>query len=123
MNPNRVTVHAGWSNSDQEADGDSAYIDTIYAKLLAFQQSRTPFTVTTARHQFTSMLISEMDVVTDANTEESLLVTLNMRQVILVSTQQVTLPAPAAQAQPQTTGGTVQRGTQQLTPVTKQSVP
>lgn len=126
--PSEVVMQVGWSNSDYEAllgaltaifDGslpNGDYVDSVYSQLLALQQSRQPFSVTTSRRQYDNMLLQSLSVVTDAKTSSALIVTATLREILLVSTQVTKLPPKANQANPAATAETVNMGTKTLTP-------
>ena len=124
--PSEVVIRCGWSNSSIDAlagtfsaffDGGSAsgssYIDGVYSQLLALQQGRQPFTITTARRQYSNMLIVALQVTRDNRTNDLLMVSATCREIIIVSTQATTLPPSANQANPASTAETVDAGVKQ----------
>lgn len=97
--------------------GTSAVQD-IYQQLLKLQISVTPFTIYTGKRKYDNMLIKTMTVETDRTTENSLVATLNCRQVMIVSTSVLAVSAsPLDQASPQATNPTSDLGTKQTVPV------
>ncbi|KKL39535.1 hypothetical protein WR30_11215 [Burkholderia contaminans FFH2055] len=124
--PSEVVMRCGWSNSDYEAllgtfqalfNGSlpsADYVSSVYSQLLALQQSRQPFNVTTSRRQYTNMLISGLAVTTDAKTSAALIVTATLREIILVETKVTTLPPKANQADPSATSEVQDMGTKRL---------
>jgi hypothetical protein len=111
--PARLTVDVGYSNSSVQANGDPNYVQDIYAQFLALQASRQPFDVITGKRPYTNMLITMLHTVTDEATENALLLTVRMKEVILVDTQTVSVPSTANMTNPQSNGATQSTGTQQ----------
>ena len=89
----------------------------IYDKLLKLQSDRNPFDVYTGKRIYRDMLIRSLSTVTDRETENSLVVTLLLRQVILITTSTLTLPAPIEQqANPRSTAEPSNFGSKSLQP-------
>lgn len=139
--PAEVTIHCGWSNSpvDQSffsslkalvntpnlvqsmLQGNSeSQVKEIYSKLLELQQSRQLVDIYTGKRAYKNMLLRSISTATDRQTENSLMVTVVARQVIIVQTQVVTV-ASAAENQKfaQSTMPTANSGTKQLQPAPK----
>ena len=137
--PAEVVIRCAWSNSPSNTgvvDGlagavtgtvrtigsllsgnDIGQVRDVYAKLLALQTSRIPFDVLTGKRNYTNMLVKTLRQETNKDSENSLMITATLRQVILVSTQTVTVQTPAInQSNPQVTGPTSNQGTKQLAP-------
>ena len=97
----------------------TAPLSETYANLLALQASRIPFMVVTGKRSYKSMLISSLTCSTDAQTENVLAISLQLREIIIVNveTAQITVTADRSkQANPGKTAITEQRGTQQAEP-------
>lgn len=107
--PPEVTIRAGWSNSGY----GEGYVQAVYTAMLALQASRVPFTVVTGKRLYTNMLISSMSTTTDVATEKALLVTVSLKSIIIVRTQETTVAPASAQASPDKTGGVENAGTVQ----------
>jgi hypothetical protein len=132
VNPTAVLLRCGWSNSSTEAllgavsslfsDGASStgadYVSGIYSQLLALQQSRQPFTISTPLRTYENMLMPALRVTRDQKTYQALMVTATCREAILVSTQTTTIPPQANQADPSNTADTQNMGSQSLQPGT-----
>lgn len=146
MRPSEVVMKCGWSNSPSFGDGagglgglfggvvggilqtvpglaslmsgnDESGVRAVYQNLLVLQASRIPFDILTGKRAYDNMLVKSLRVTTDADTENSLLVTVVCRQVLIARTQVVTVSAPQAnQAQPQATTPTADKGTKQAQP-------
>lgn len=112
--PARLTIDIGYSNSSTQSEGDPNYINDMYANFLQLQASRQPFDVITGKRQYSNMLITMLHTITDEKTENSLILTVKMKEVILVNTQTVSVPPAGNMASPQDTGATQQLGSQQL---------
>lgn len=124
--PAEVMLHCGWSSSSSEAlvgaavalfSGGSPtsadYIDSVYSQLLALQESRVPFSITTTRRQYDDMLLIGLQVTTDNRTSNALMVTATCKQIIIVDTQVSTMPPKANQANPASTAEIENAGVKQ----------
>lgn len=109
--PAEVIIRCGWSDSPSTPgllqglaaipqatiDGvqslitgnEASQIRDTYKALLALQEKREPFDVFTGKRAYKDMLIRELTVTTDRQTENLLMVTATLRQVIIVSVQTV----------------------------------
>ncbi|KAF1069157.1 MAG: hypothetical protein GAK45_01178 [Pseudomonas citronellolis] len=128
--PAEIVIRCGWSNSSLESlisgvaqavsaiAGGSAfgsdYVSGIYNQLLALQESRVPFDVTTGKRTYQNMLMRGLSLTTDPTTEYALMCTVTCRQVIIVETQATTLPSKENQANPQATGEVTNQGNKQV---------
>ena len=140
--PAELTLRLGWSDSpviaglvagvaatglqtvagvQSLATGNSAsQVKDTYAKLLAMQASRAPFTVYTGKRRYDDMLIKHIAVTTTRESEHSLMATIRLRQVIIVQTQLVTITAAAAdQLTASATTPATDAGTKSVLPTTK----
>lgn len=109
-NPMRVTITAGKGAKDGEAVPKETY-----EKLLELQLSREPFNIITGKREYENMLVEDVQVITDPDTDNVLMVTLECREVIIVSTETVQVP-PSRQGQADKTQKTQQGGTKQTQP-------
>ncbi len=126
--PAEVVIRCGWSNSTLDAllgaisslfDGEmsaSDYVSGIYSQLLALQNARVPFDITTSKRHYTDMLITGLQVTTDQATSNVLMVTATCRQIIIVNTQVTTLPPRENQANAANTASTENAGAKQTVP-------
>jgi len=110
MKPSSVIIKTGWSNSSAQAGGDPGFVNEIYAQFLDLQSSRQPFDIVTGKRSYSNMLITRLQTRTDETTENALMLECECREIILVNTQTVTVPA-ANQASPEVTSGPTNRGT------------
>ena len=113
--PAKVTIRCGWSNASIYAivgtvtsllsgSFDTNYVRSVYSQFLTLQQSRQLFDVLTGKRNYTNMLITRLSIVTDATSENALMMTCECQEIILATTQTVTV------------GGTSSGGTKALTP-------
>jgi len=115
--PARLRVTCGFSNSSFQAGYSSSYVNDMYSRFLQLQASRTLLDVYTARRQYTNMLIESLGLSTDIDTENSMIISVSLKQLILVQTETVTVPPNSVQKAPQATGSTTNTGTLQPQPV------
>jgi hypothetical protein len=140
MRPSELVIKCGWSDSPsygnllsglvgglvtQTVAGINSIISgtapnqqkDTYQKLLDLQKKREPFTVVTGKRTYANMLVKSIKTTTNKETENALIATIVLRQVLLVTTQVLAVGAPvAAQASPETTAATTQQGQKSLTP-------
>lgn len=106
------------SGISQLFNGGESYLNEIYQQLLALQESREPFELTTGKRTYEQMLIESIAVETDQATENVLMVSIHFRQVIIVKTVTASATPQAeeeAQAAPEET--TAPESTGEQTPV------
>lgn len=116
--PARLTLRVGYSNSSQQALGDPFYVQAVYALFLALQAARLPFGLVTGKRLYTNLLITSLETFTDEKWEYAMLLVVDMKQIILVNTQTVSVPPAANMAAPGVNGATQNLGTQSLAPGT-----
>lgn len=114
--PAVVMIRAGWSNSSLQALGDPTYATRVYQQFLDLQGSRQPFDVVTGKRLYTNMLIQRLGVTTDEKTENVLMMTVECREIIIVSTQTVSVPSADQMKTPQLNAATQTDGVKQLAP-------
>ncbi len=94
------------------------FLREIYAAFLTLKTQKQLVTIYTGKRTYTNMVIQGISSTTDKETENSLVLRISCRQIIIVSTQTFTLPTAKTQvATPQTSLQTVKTGTQQAAPV------
>ncbi|CDH31221.1 phage baseplate protein [Xenorhabdus bovienii] len=126
--PSEVTMEIGFAGGGSLIDGfDTSKIklfdlDTgatlgkspkeIYQQLLKLKASKEPFDVTTGKRQYKNMLIRAIEVTTDKTSENVLMVTLTLREVIIVETQTTPVTAPPERMKyPLDTSPAIDKGT------------
>lgn len=91
-------------------------VKEIYQKFLQLQADRQPFDVYTGKRVYKDMLIKGLSTTTNKETENSLVLTVHLRQIIIVAaaiSQSVSADAED-QSDPEDTDPTDDEGTQQL---------
>jgi hypothetical protein len=112
--PAELTLTIGWTNSSLAALTSlqlGGYAAFAYKTLLQLQAIRTPFSISTGKRRYSNMLIQSLSTTTDAKTEESLIVTMHCREVIIVQTTTTALQPAENQANPAKTAATANAGT------------
>jgi hypothetical protein len=107
--PQEVTIVVG-----KGALGDENAPRDMYDKVRELQESREPFDIITGKREYKNMLIRDITETTSAETENSLVLTLDCVEVILVETQTVSVPA-SAQKKASVTQSSQQGGEKQAT--------
>lgn len=96
--PSEVVMETGFSGggslldfADTSAIGLSLGLSPkeLYQELLKLQRDRIPFDVVTGKRLYSNMLIRALEVTTDKSSENVLLATISLREVIITSTQTV----------------------------------
>jgi len=115
--PARLHLIVGWSNSgDGSSQQSDDYVRAVYARLLALQATREPFSVTTGKREYKNMLFASLSTTTTEATENALIVNAALQEVIIVQTQTVTVPPRDVQANPEQTADTEDAGSKQAVP-------
>lgn len=144
--PARLRIRCSWSNSPSTpgliagvvgglqatvsgvqslVTGNTAEsVRDVYAKLLKLQSDRIYFDVYTGKRVYSNMLVQALTITTDKERENTLEVTANLQQVIVVKTTTFSVSAPSAnQAAPEATQPVVNSGSKSLIPSTKYVAP
>jgi hypothetical protein len=128
VKPFELVMRVAWSDSKDLASlvnaavqgSFPATVKDVYKQLRDLQQSLQAFSVVTGKRQYTDMLMKRLQVITERETENVLMVEATFRQIIQVSTQVQSRSAlsanPANQASPQDTAAPVATGSVQLSP-------
>lgn len=117
-----LTVRVGWSPSGSSLgdvtpdQGDPVPLQTIYDQFLAMKTSKELMEVQTGKRLYQDMLIKSIALVTDADTENALFLTISLQHINLVETQVVDVPPNNVQKQPQKTANQVNAGTKSAKP-------
>ncbi|MBC8947228.1 phage baseplate protein [Xenorhabdus indica] len=131
--PSEVTMELGFAGGGSLIDifdlGESGSLGSspkaVYQQLLALKASKQPFNVTTGKRQYKNMLIRAIEVTTDKTSENVLMVTLTLREVIIVETKTVkgVTPPPERMKSPLDTGPVADKGTKTpVAPKQKESI-
>ena len=115
--PSEANMRIGFSNSTAQSYG---WKQEAYQLMLSLQQQRQPINVTTGARAYKNMLVTSLQVTTDKTTEFCLSMTVGLREVIIVSTDQsngssINVGDPSNQAMPQQMAPVQDAGT--ITPV------
>lgn len=117
--PSEVVMETGFSGGGSVLDfADTSGLGLtlgkspkeMYEALLALQRSRKPFDVVTGKRMYTNMLIRVLDVTTDKTSENVLMATLTLREVITTQTQVITGAAKENMTQGVNTSATQNTG-------------
>lgn len=92
--------------------GGQDAVTQAYQSLLNSYRSRTLFDVQTGRRLYHNMLIKGLSLTTDQKTENSMLIRIAFRQILITTTQTVTVPDSSVMADPAKNGATVNKGVQ-----------
>ncbi|QCT20843.1 hypothetical protein FEM41_14905 [Jejubacter calystegiae] len=124
--PAEVTMEVGFSGGGSLLD----FVNTAaiglsvglspketYQQLLELQESRVPFDVVTGKRLYSNMLMRALEVTTDRTSENVLMATLTLREVIITSTQSVQVADKQNMAQGVNTSAVQNSGTKTTTPV------
>jgi hypothetical protein len=82
----------------------------LYDKLIQLQRSAELISVQTGKRAYDNMLIRSIRTQTDQSSENILMITAQLQEVLLVDTFQTTMPATARRADPAASGGVTQKG-------------
>jgi hypothetical protein len=111
-----INLPSGVSSSSL-VGSSASQIKQTYEKLLKLQSDRELLEVYTGKRRYENMLIKSLQTHTDAKTENSLIVTITMRQIIRVKTKVLAVMAnPEDQKYPETSAVRSAEGTKQLAP-------
>jgi hypothetical protein len=124
--PAELEIRCGFSNSSA---GYVGYVQEQYRALLGLQLARQPFTVYTGKRRYQNMLTRGLSVVTDPHSENILMASVALQEIVIVSTQttgagQSGSAAPGAngdQADPASTGSVTNSGSVEATGVGSQA--
>jgi hypothetical protein len=131
--PAEVTIRCGWSNAGVSDVGDSKpmnsgtpaqgdYVTAIFSKLTALKEARVPLTIMTSLMNYTSMLITAIQVTRDEKTYQALMCSVSCKEVILVDTITETVD-PVFQPVAQTTAAVINTGTTTTAAADPQVIP
>jgi hypothetical protein len=93
------------------SNGSSTPSKAAYLKLLDMQSNRFLFTIYTGKRAYRNMIIKSLATTTDAKTENSLIIRIGCRQILMAQTKTVTVPDSSNMKNPQQNGATVNKGT------------
>lgn len=88
------------------SNGATTASNAAYQKLLNMQSNRLLFTIYTGKRSYRNMIVKSLSTTTDAKTENSLIIRIGCRQILMAQTQTVTVPDSANMANPAQNGAT-----------------
>jgi hypothetical protein len=95
----------------------------VYQQLLELQKSKVPFSVTTGKRQYQNMLVRAIEVLTDKTSENVLMATLTLRELLITETQKVSTTPAENMQYPQDTAGVSNTGLKNpITPPKRDSI-
>ena len=118
--PSQVMMTVGWTPSSLLVNGvlsGSIFkglqsLDDVYQSLLGIQRLREPFDLITGKRAYENMMITALSVTTDKDTENALIVTVTMTEVLRART--MVIPAePEKQTEPSKTSTPANAGVKQ----------
>lgn len=115
LKPCTVTIRAGVSDSGGQSAGERRSVEA-YEALLKLQGSREPFDLVTGKRVYANMLIRSLTSTTEEGSENALIFTAELRQVLLANVATVAVPR-SRQRYGAKTGGVDQQGQKQAEPV------
>lgn len=92
------------------SNGSGTPSKAAYLRLLDMQSNRFLFTIYTGKRAYRNMIVKSLATTTDAKTENSLIIRIGCRQILMAQTQTVTVPDSSVMANPQQNGATVNNG-------------
>jgi hypothetical protein len=114
--PAQIQIRASWSFASGGSGAAANYLQQLYSTLLTMQVQRSLVTLVTGKRIYISMLLETLRVRTDEATEYVLEIVANFQEIILVTTQTVSVPPSGNMQSPQLNGATQNQGTQNLQP-------
>jgi hypothetical protein len=114
--PATVRIRAGWSPAGnnviaQTPPADRAYLKSIYDLLRGLQTNRVLVWLVTGKRVYANMLLQQLGLTNDRDTENVLVVVATFQELIFASTQVVTVPPASSQQTPSVTQPPQEQGT------------
>lgn len=117
--PAEIVLTYVWSMSSEQNDDQAAtFLTGLYRKILQLKVEHIPFKVVTGKRTYDNMLISSLLENTDKTTENVLLIRIGCREVLMASTQVVTVSDALNHTHPEKTAPVINQGTVNLIPGT-----
>jgi hypothetical protein len=120
LKPRTVTIRggAGDAGSSLDLSGASASGErrsiALYEQLLKLQAEREPIEIVTGKRSYKDMLVETVATTTEAGAVDTLMVTADCREVIIVETRTTSIPPRSRHADGAKTGGISDKGSRQL---------
>lgn len=113
IKPKRLTLRGGVSDAGDNQNGTVRRSTSFYEKLLELQASREPVQIITGRRSYDNMLIETLSVTDNKDTDGSIFVSAECREVQIVSVRTTTMAPRHRHSQPRKTGGVADAGQKQ----------
>lgn len=126
--PSVIGLEYAWSagspqNTLKDVGDPLSFLKSIYQQILNLQVTRTLCTVTTGKRIYNNMLVQRVSESTARDTENSMILRVTMREIIIATTPAVLgISLAGVQQFPQQTGPVAGQGTQNLQPATNFNV-
>lgn len=91
------------------------YLQDMYQKFLTIKNNRSLFDIYTGKRHYQNMLIASISTTTDKRSEHDLILRITCRELLLATTQILTMPDQSTLADPSANAATVNQGTKLLT--------
>lgn len=113
--PSELVLTYDWATaSAQNTTFDPSFLTSLYQQMLSIEANKTLLQVFTGKRQYNNMLIRALATTTDAAHENVLLLRVSLREILIATTQTLTLPANVGsinnQSQPQNNAPIVPQG-------------
>lgn len=114
--PQQLELTYAWSAASPQANGQASFLNTMYQTFLGLKMGKVLLAVVTGKRSYQNMLIKGLAQTTDKDTENVLVIRITLQQLLLTTTQTVTIASAANQSQPGNTMPTQNSGTVSLLP-------
>lgn len=92
LKPATLTIKAGVSDASNKATAGDRRTVAVYEALRKLQAGREPFDVVTGKRAYKNMQIKSLGVTTDKETEQVLMVTAELQEIIIAYVRAVSVP-------------------------------
>lgn len=92
LKPATLTIKAGASDASSKATAGDRRTVAVYEALRKLQAAREPFDVVTGKRMYRNMQIKSLGVVTEKNTENVLMVTAELQEILIAYVRMVSVP-------------------------------
>ncbi|WP_024904459.1 phage baseplate protein [Robbsia andropogonis] len=91
-----VQLVTGAASTLSALSGGVTIVNQQYANLLSLYKARTLFTIYTGRRVYSNMIIKSLTLTTDEKTENSMLIRVGCREILMAQTQTVSVGSDAS---------------------------
>jgi hypothetical protein len=114
--PQELELTYAWSAGSSQANGQISFLNSMYQQVLTLKQGKVLLAVVTGKRFYQNLLIKGISQTTDKDTENILVLRIALKQLLLTTTQTVTIASASQQAMPQKTMPTQNVGVLGLQP-------